>query len=68
MLEGIGESENQKELVKKADLLAAEIKDIQNKNKNLIEESGVHSSLQESDIKSYIQQVLEEVKNRPKKD
>ena len=59
-LDVIGTAEMEKEIEKKAVTLFARVKG------SMIEETGISSSVEEEDMKSYLQEVLEEVKNKGK--
>jgi hypothetical protein len=59
-LDVIGTAEMEREIVRKVIPMFAMAKD------NMVKETGISSSLDEDDLKSYLQEVLEEVKNKGK--
>ena len=59
-LDVIGTAEMEREIVRKVIPMFAMVKD------NMLKETGISSSLEEDDMKSYLQEVLEEVKNKRK--
>jgi hypothetical protein len=59
-LDVIGTAEMEREIVRKVIPMFAMAKD------NMLKETGISSSLEEDDMKSYLQEVLEEVKNKRK--
>jgi hypothetical protein len=61
LLDSIGTAEMQEKIQKKVMIITKENRD------NMIEETGVSPSLTEEDIKSYLDEVLQEVKDRSRK-
>jgi hypothetical protein len=59
-LDVIGTAEMEREILRKAIPMFAMAKD------SMLKETGISSSVEENDMKSYLQEVLEEVKNKGK--
>jgi hypothetical protein len=60
-LDVIGTAEMEQEILRRAVTVFARVKG------SMLEETGISSSVEEDDMKSYLQEVLEEVKNKGKK-